>query len=323
MDNPIEIRLKTCRSEIDRQLHEIGLPRAARNLYEPMRYALGAQGKRIRPFLTILVGEGFGIERARLMPAAVAIEILHTFSLVHDDIMDNDTHRRGQPTVHLKWDVNTALLSGDALLGLAFQTLMKTDTPVLQILGGGFSATMLEICEGQALDMAFESRGIVSETEYLEMVGKKTGALLGFACQAGMLFDNYDPEIAVQLLLFGKNLGEAFQIQDDLLEITSDIQSMGKSLGSDLAAEKKTYPLILALSDMTAAEQMNFVRFLKENHRDRERIVIEFRKHGALEDSKRKVSELLSMAMERLTVLPEKLQADLKNIVTLISNRKS
>jgi geranylgeranyl diphosphate synthase type II len=236
--------------------------------------------------------------------------------------MDNDTQRRGRATVHVTWNTNTAILSGDGLMALAFRLLMETDSPQIRRMGLEFSQAMLEICEGQALDMEFEQRESVPADEYLDMVGKKTGRLLGLACQLGALIATKDEQIVTNLKYFGIELGQAFQIQDDLLEITSDAKNMGKSLDSDIVAGKKTYPMILALSEMKETEKQPFMEFLKSNLRDRAAISEAFQQYSAIEISRQKVTELLNRALVRLHTLPGSAEEYLKYAVKMISNRQ-
>jgi len=323
LNTQFQDRLKRLRKEIDNHLAGLPLPEIPRSLYNPMKYTLSARGKRIRPILVFLVGEGLGAEHSRLISAALAVEILHTFTLVHDDIMDNDTYRRGVPTVHFKWDVNTAILSGDGLMSLAFKTLVQTESPNVPQMGAEFSKAMLEICEGQSLDMEFEERDNVDSKEYLEMVGKKTGGLLGLSCQLGAMVADSDQEVVDEMFFFGQELGKAFQIQDDLLEITSDEQKMGKSLGTDIFAGKKTYPMIEAIYSMTDEEKKKFISFLRENASNRETILHEFQKRGCIEKSMNFVNILLNRAKSYLNVLPEKAQKDIKSLVEIISYRQS
>ncbi|MFA6743918.1 MAG: polyprenyl synthetase family protein, partial [Candidatus Neomarinimicrobiota bacterium] len=173
------------REEIDRQLNKIDLPEISTSLAQPMRFSLNARAKRLRPILVLLVGEDLGGSRQNLMPAALAVEVLHTFTLVHDDIMDNDSVRRGQQTVHVKWNVNTAILTGDGLNALAFRLLMQTKSVQLDRIGTEFSQAMLEICDGQAFDLAFEKIDGIDTEDYMNMIARKTGRLLGLACQLG------------------------------------------------------------------------------------------------------------------------------------------
>ncbi|MCK4715942.1 MAG: polyprenyl synthetase family protein [Candidatus Marinimicrobia bacterium] len=314
--------MRNYRSEIDDRLRDLQLPELPESLYRPMRYSANAPGKRIRPILTLLTSEGLGVDREKVMPAALAVEVLHTFTLVHDDIMDNDTQRRGRATVHVKWDMNTAILSGDGLMALAFRLLMETDSPQIGQMGYEFSQAMLEICEGQALDVEFESRQTVNVEDYLEMVGKKTGRLLGLSCQLGALISSGNERIVDSLNHFGIELGQAFQIQDDLLELTSDAENMGKSLDSDIVTGKKTYPMVLAQSGMDSREKSEFMDFLKSNVQNRQTIINAFQDRRAIEPSQQKITLLLENAIARLRILPERAASNLKFAVNMISNRQ-
>ncbi|HRD18956.1 MAG TPA: polyprenyl synthetase family protein, partial [Candidatus Marinimicrobia bacterium] len=186
------LRLK---EEIDRELSKIDLSGISSELVQPMRFSLNAKAKRLRPILVLLVGENLGASLKNLIPAALAIEIMHTFTLVHDDIMDNDTIRRGQQTVHVKWNVNTAILTGDALMALAFRTLMQTKSERLDQIGTHFSQAMLEICDGQAFDLAYEKYDEIDLTDYLNMIARKTGRLLGLACQLAAIIADSSPKV--------------------------------------------------------------------------------------------------------------------------------
>ncbi|MCK9484041.1 MAG: polyprenyl synthetase family protein [Candidatus Marinimicrobia bacterium] len=311
------------REEIDRQLNKIDLPEISTSLAQPMRFSLNARAKRLRPILVLLVGEDLGGSRQNLMPAALAVEVLHTFTLVHDDIMDNDSVRRGQQTVHVKWNVNTAILTGDGLNALAFRLLMQTKSVQLDRIGTEFSQAMLEICDGQAFDLAFEKIDGIDTEDYMNMIARKTGRLLGLACQLGALVADASPKIVNNLNLFGQELGLAFQIQDDLLELTADQEAMGKSLGSDLAAGKKTFPVITALNNMTEKQRLAFLSFLKANAVNRRLIVRELTKLGAIQQTAAVIEKLLTNARQRITSLPEQLQNDLNDMMGLIARRQS
>jgi len=257
------------------------------------------------------------------MPAALAIEIMHTFTLVHDDIMDNDTIRRGQQTVHVKWNVNTAILTGDALMALAFRVLMQTKSERLDQIGTHFSQAMLEICDGQAFDLAYEKYDEIDLTDYLNMIARKTGRLLGLACQLAAIIADSSPKVVNNLYLFGLELGQAFQIQDDLLELTADQAEMGKSLGSDLTAGKKTFPIIMALNELPAGQRADLLNFLKANAGNRRAIVQQLTKRGSIQQTEAMIARLFKNARERLHNMPDQLQSDLINLIELIAGRQS
>jgi geranylgeranyl pyrophosphate synthase len=208
--------------------------------YEPIYYINAISGKKIRPLLTIICGMSVGGSLDDLIPPASAIELLHNFTLVHDDIMDNDDSRRGHPTIHVKWDIGTAILAGDGLIGFAYQKLLNTGTRSSLKIVKLFTEAILEICEGQALDKTFESEDFISENKYLEMISKKTATLIKLACQIGAIVGGGRANQIKALAAFGYNIGMGFQIQDDLLDVIADEDRLGKKVGSDLVMNKKT-----------------------------------------------------------------------------------
>jgi len=232
------------------------------SLYDPITYTLEGRGKKLRPILLLLTAESLGGSITSALPAATALEIVHNFTLVHDDIMDNDATRRGRPTVHSRWDNNVALLAGDGLVALAYRTLLKLDSRHLVRICTIFTEGILELCEGQALDRDFETRQSIEMDEYLVMIQKKTGKLLSMCSQIGGIVADA-PEHVVELLrIFGESLGMAFQIQDDLLDITADENILGKDFGSDIKQKKKTFLLVHALESATAGQKEKIVQIL-------------------------------------------------------------
>ncbi len=318
----IEQKLKHYKKIIDQELVNLSVPDYPSGLYEPIKYSLATTGKRIRPILLLIVGEGFGATQADILPAALALEILHTYTLVHDDIMDNDDIRRGVATVHKKWNVNTAILSGDGLNTLAFRLLMDTKSDNIRKIGIEFTDGMLEICEGQALDVSFETTINVSTEQYMEMISKKTGRLIGMACKIGALTAGCSNKIIENLFLFGVKIGQAFQIQDDLLEITSSEEKMGKSLSSDFASGKKTYPLLYTLSNMSEDKKIKFLSFLKKNMYNREEVQKKFQKSGSIDKTKDLIKKLLNEAHEHLDVCPGAIKEELLGIMNFIQKRQ-
>jgi geranylgeranyl pyrophosphate synthase len=208
--------------------------------YEPIHYINRLSGKKIRPILTVLTGLAIGGKIENLLPPAAAVELLHNFSLVHDDIMDDDDTRRGKETVHVKWDIGTAILTGDGLVGLAYRKLLSTPNITNLEIVRLFTDAMLEICEGQALDKTFEEKELITEDEYLEMILKKTATLIQLACQIGAIVGDGNPEEIKSLTAFGQHIGMGFQIQDDLLDLFADEKLLGKRIGSDVIMNKKT-----------------------------------------------------------------------------------
>jgi geranylgeranyl diphosphate synthase type II len=217
------------------------------NLYAPIQYILGLGGKRLRPVLTLMATELFGADYNKALDAALAIEIFHNFSLVHDDIMDAAPLRRGQPTVHEKWDVNTGILSGDAMLINAYQLFENYDGEMFRNLAQLFSKTAIEVCEGQQYDVDFESRDDVSISEYLKMIEYKTAVLVGAALKMGGIIAGASPKDQNYIYEFGRNLGIAFQLQDDYLDAFGNTETFGKQIGGDIIENKKTYLYLKAM----------------------------------------------------------------------------
>lgn len=217
------------------------------NLYEPIEYILGLGGKRIRPVLTLMAAEVFDTDYATALPAAMAVEVFHNFSLVHDDIMDDAPLRRGQVTVHEKWNLNTGILSGDAMLILAYQYFEQYEPIVFRNLAKLFSKTALEVCEGQQWDVDFETRKDVTIPEYLKMIEYKTAVLVAAAMKMGAIVAKTSEKEADFIYDFGLNLGLAFQLQDDYLDAFGDPETFGKQVGGDIIENKKTYLYLKAL----------------------------------------------------------------------------
>ncbi|WP_188049445.1 polyprenyl synthetase family protein [Flavobacterium sp. GP15] len=219
-----------------------------KNLYEPIHYILDLGGKRIRPVLTLMAAEVFDTDYKKALPAALAVEVFHNFSLVHDDIMDDAPLRRGQETVHEKWDLNTGILSGDAMLILAYQYFEQYEPVVFRDLAKLFSKTALEVCEGQQWDVDFESRNDVTIPEYLKMIQYKTAVLVAAAMKMGAIIAETSEENANLIYDFGLNLGLAFQLQDDYLDAFGNPETFGKQVGGDIIENKKTYLYLKAMA---------------------------------------------------------------------------
>lgn len=216
-------------------------------LFEPGRYILSLGGKRLRPLLTLLVADMFDKRAEEVVDAALAIEVFHNFSLLHDDLMDNADMRRGSQTVHKKWNANTAILSGDAMVIESYRYISKVPTDYLPSVLDSFTTMAMYICRGQQYDMDFETRNDVSEREYLEMIKLKTSVMIGCAMEIGAVLADAKPADVRALRDFGINMGLAFQLKDDLLDVYGDPEVFGKKLGGDILSNKKTYLLIKAL----------------------------------------------------------------------------
>ncbi len=218
------------------------------NLYEPIRYILSLGGKRMRPVLTLMATEIFDVDCKNALAAATAVEVFHNFSLIHDDIMDDAPLRRGHETVHEKWDINTGILSGDAMLILAYQYFEQYEPSIFRDLAKLFSQTALEGCEGQQYDVDFETRDNVTIPEYLKMIEYKTAVLVGAAMKMGAIVAGTSIDNANLIYDFGLNLGIAFQLQDDYLDAFGDPETFGKQVGGDIIENKKTYLYLKALA---------------------------------------------------------------------------
>lgn len=240
-------------------------PKLPSNLHEPIHYFLDDQsGKKIRPLLGVLSCDALGGNSEDAIAAATAIELFHDFTLIHDDIMDQDELRRGKPTIHVKWDSGTAILVGDALIGLSFQQLMRSPEKHLSRVAKIFSEALVKVCEGQALDKLFESMTDVSLDSYLDMIAKKTAWLFKVACEIGAILGDGSQKQVNLLSQYGYNLGLAFQIQDDLLDFVADESKLGKKIGSDFKMDKKTY-ITLKYQDMLRRDPQ-----LQKNYPQRE-----------------------------------------------------
>ena len=222
-----------------------------KNLYEPIDYILKLGGKRIRPVLTLMAADIFSSNFKKALPAALAVEVFHNFTLIHDDIMDAAPIRRGKATVHEKWDTNTGILSGDAMLILAYQYFENYEPVVFQKLAKLFSKTALEVCDGQQLDVDFETRNDVTIPEYINMIRLKTSVLVAAALKMGAIVAEANDENANLIYDFGLNLGLAFQLQDDYLDTFGDPETFGKQVGGDIIENKKTYLYLKALEVAT------------------------------------------------------------------------
>lgn len=236
--------LEKLQTEFDR--HSYG--DAPVELYEPITYIMSLGGKRFRPLLTLLAASIFDTAIEKAMKPAMAVEVFHNFTLMHDDIMDRAPLRRGMPTVHEKWNANTAILSGDVMLIRAYDLLLDVPKDKLRSVLMRFNQTAAEVCEGQQLDMNFETRWDVTEEEYIGMIRLKTSVLLGFALELGGMIAGADEETTQLLYSAGENMGIGFQLKDDLLDVYGDPAKFGKQVGGDIIANKKTFLLIEALS---------------------------------------------------------------------------
>jgi len=275
-----------------------------KNLYQPIDYILQLGGKRMRPVLTLMSAEVFDANYKEALPAALAVEVFHNFSLIHDDIMDDAPLRRGKITVHEKWNVNTGILSGDAMLILAYQYFEQYEPAIFKNLAKLFSQTALEVCEGQQYDVDFETRDDVTIPEYLKMIEYKTAVLVAAAMKMGAIIAKTSEENANLIYDFGLNLGLAFQLQDDYLDAFGDPKTFGKQVGGDIIENKKTY-LYLKAIEFSSKEQreelMNLFSIQLEDNSDKiEAVKGIFNSTGASEATQKSIKSFTLKAFETL-----------------------
>ena len=232
--------LSTYYSTFDKALEKFNKKHLSKRLYSPINYLLNLRGKRLRPILLLMSADAFGKKKEKAINAALAVEIFHNFTLMHDDIMDEAPLRRGQPTVHQKWNLNSGILSGDAMLIQAFQALENYDAENFKKLSNILNKIALEVCEGQQYDLEFETQANVTQNEYLEMIRLKTAVLVGCSLKMGAIIGEASEQNAKEIYDFGVALGIAFQIHDDYLDVFGDANSFGKQIGGDILENKKT-----------------------------------------------------------------------------------
>ncbi|ELR73702.1 Dimethylallyltransferase [Fulvivirga imtechensis AK7] len=251
-------------SMISAEIKKTAFGKTPVELYEPIKYIMSLGGKRLRPLLTALAYSLYRDDVATIMRQAVAVEVFHNFTLMHDDIMDKAPLRRGNDTVHEKWDHNTAILSGDVMLVKAYEMLITNNSDLTLAILKAFNKCASEVCEGQQLDMLFEKRKTVSEAGYIEMIRLKTAVLLGFSLKLGGLLAGADEKSCRALNDFGINIGIGFQLKDDLLDVYADQAKFGKQVGGDILSNKKTFLLIKALENAKGKQKKELEGWLSK-----------------------------------------------------------
>ncbi|HET8838006.1 MAG TPA: polyprenyl synthetase family protein [Flavobacteriaceae bacterium] len=298
------------------------------NLYEPILYMLNLGGKRLRPVLVLLSAEIFGTSYKKAMHAALAIEMFHNFSLIHDDIMDDAPMRRGKISVHEKWDLNTAILSGDAMLIIAYKLFENYEGETFSKLAKLFTDTAIKVCEGQQYDVDFETRDNVSVAEYLHMIEYKTAVLVGAALKMGAIVANASEENTEKIFEFGRLLGIAFQLQDDYLDIFGDEENFGKQIGGDIVENKKTFLFLKAMeqSSKKEASQLLHLYDLMPNDPSEKIGAIKqiFEESGAAEQTRLEIEKFTHLAFEVLNniSIDYSYKEVLKNFGKNLMNRK-
>jgi geranylgeranyl diphosphate synthase type II len=287
--------------------------REPKNLYEPIQYILGLGGKKMRPVLTLMSAEIFDADYVKALPAALAVEVFHNFSLVHDDIMDDAPLRRGNITVHEKWNINTGILSGDAMLILAYQYFEQYEPNIFRELAKLFSKTALEVCEGQQWDVDFETRSDVTIPEYLKMIEYKTAVLVAAAMKMGAIVAETSAENGDLIYDFGLNLGLAFQLQDDYLDAFGNPATFGKQIGGDIIENKKTYLYLKAIEFASAEEKAKLLQLfsvsLTENESKIEEVKTIFNATGATKATQQAIQDYTLMAfatLDKMNISSEK-----------------
>lgn len=261
------------KKQIEAEIKKQAFGRQPKSLYEPIRYIMALGGKRLRPLLTVLSYSLYKKDTDSIIKYATAVEAFHNFTLLHDDIMDKAPLRRGKPTVHEKWNVNTAILSGDVMLVKVYDMFLDLEEAKLKEVLRIFNQCAAEVCEGQQWDMEFELKSKVTEAQYIEMIRLKTAVLLGFALELGALLAGASADDRNSLREFGTNIGIGFQLKDDLLDVYADQKKFGKQVGGDIIANKKTFLLIKALEKAKGKDKTELLRWLAAKKFDKRKKV--------------------------------------------------
>ncbi len=318
--------LKPYASLIESELQSLDLPESPFSLYEPQRYILQNSGKRIRPILSLLGCGVCGAPIEKVIPAALAVELLHNFTLMHDDIMDQAESRRGLPAVHVKWDVSTAILSGDSMFVQAFLQLHKLDNDIdFKWMHEVFTDSINRVCEGQALDMEFEGKTEVSVDEYLKMISGKTSALTSASLKLGGIAAGTSKDKVNRLGIIGHSLGVAFQIQDDLLDVTADAEKFGKRSAGDIYEGKKTFLMVHTLERCTLQEKNWLQEALKNrplSDNSVKAVIKLFDKYGVIETAIEQMEHYYKEAENEVETFDDSnYKADLMNLIKFLKNR--
>lgn len=321
MNNFIEYK-----SVVADYINQINFKKEPKELYEPIGYIANLGGKRLRPLLTLFAAEVFGAKPTDAIHAAVAIELFHNFSLIHDDIMDEAPLRRGNKTVHEKWNLNTGILSGDAMLILAYQYFENYEPAIFKDLAKLFSKTALEVCEGQQLDINFETRTNVSIPEYIKMIEYKTAVLVGAALEMGAIVAKTTENNKIAIYNFGRDLGIAFQLQDDYLDAFGETATFGKQIGGDILENKKTYLYLRSLENASETDKAELINWFASKEGGQEKIEAVkslFQKTNATADTQLLIEEYTQKALLQLETLeiPIHFKEELKEFALSLMSR--
>ena len=320
--------------DINKEIERLDWHKEPRGLYEPIEYALASGGKRIRPTLALVAAEAIvngglinGDAIDQTLPAALALEVFHNFTLLHDDVMDHAPVRRGRETVHVKWNDNTAILSGDQMLIEAYKLLSDVPADKLPKVLKWFNEMATAICEGQQMDVDFEHMSQVTIEDYMAMIEKKTSVLLANAMRIGGYIAGANEAQQNALYQYGLNIGLAFQIQDDILDVYGDPATFGKAIGGDICANKKTYLLITALNTADAETKAELLQWMMATDRNEQKIAAVthiFTRLGVREVCEREIEQHTSLAIDQLDKLPQNSATDkLRHLAEQLVSRKS
>ena len=314
--------------DINSEIAKLNWKREPYGLYEPIEYTLAAGGKRVRPQLAMIACQMFGGKEEEALPAALALEVFHNFTLLHDDVMDKADMRRGRPTVHVKWNENTAILSGDQMLIEAYKLLSDVPSDKLPKVLRLFNKMATEICEGQQYDVDFESMEHVTKDEYLMMIRLKTSVLLATALQIGAYIADADEQAQEALYQFGINIGLAFQIQDDILDVWGDPKTFGKAIGGDISCNKKTFVYLEAMrrgGERRGGERLEewYSQVLEDNTEKIATVKAIFEQLGVREACEAVVEDYTQKALAILDTLPQNVATDqLRHLAHKLHTRK-
>ncbi len=314
---------------VNQGIKDMPFDRQPRRLYDPVKYVLSLGGKRVRPTLMLLAYNMYKDEPQDILPTALGLETYHNYTLLHDDLMDNASVRRGHPTVHVKWDDNTAVLSGDSMLVMAYQYVARCEERHLPKVLDLFTTTALEIGEGQQYDIDFETRTDVREEEYIEMIRLKTSVLLACALKIGALLGDAPQQDADLLYCFGEQIGLAFQLQDDYLDCYGDFEKFGKRIGGDILCNKKTYMLINALQLAGDVQRKELLRWIEAEEYDEnekiQRVIQLYSEIGIPQMVKQRIEECYERAENALkqVSLPAERKQELLDYAREMLNRQS
>ena len=313
--------------DINREIEALNWSKEPKGLYEPIGYTMAAGGKRLRPTLALIASALFGGKKEEVLPAALALEVFHNFTLLHDDVMDKAEVRRGRPTVHVKWDENTAILSGDQMLIEAYKLLSDVPADKLPQVLKWFNEMATGICEGQQYDVDFEHQSQVTIDDYMMMIEKKTSVLLAYALKIGGYIAGANKTQLEALYQFGLHIGLAFQIQDDILDVYGDPKTFGKAIGGDICCNKKTLLLLTALKTEDAACKAALQQWLLVNDRNEEKIAAVtalYNRLGVREACEAIMERHTAKALAQLDQLPQNSACEkLRELAEKLINRKS